>query len=529
MIRVLIAEDEVILRKGIVSLIDWNGLDCQIIADVSNGKEACSYIEQNNVDLIVTDISMPQMTGLELANYAYEQNQEIAVIILTAYSNFEYAKQAIECGVYRYILKSNFVNELPIVVAEAAKVLKSKQQKEKFSNVSSDKMKSLFLKGVIDGTIQDEQKITQWFSLQEFSLKNYYLILFELNIMETSEFDKVQTDIIESTRNFLDLSIKPYPHLTCSMSKNTILTVINAEDESNKDSLYVLVLIANEILNTVKNYMSFDINIGISNQHSTSKNMKVAYHEAAAALGQIYSPDHICLYRDIYIEQSEKNSIKTKNIAEKILLLIKQKNKAEIYNCLDLLFQKFKKNEMDSQQIEIEILKLFSYCILNLSNYQIRIQNSESIYKNTVSKLMNISSPAVKRNILYQAFVQTIQHNCYDSHNCNGLVHQVNHYIKQNYMKAVKLDDLSNYLHVNSSYLSRLYKKETGKSIISYLNSYRIQIAKQLLLSGNYMIAEIGSMVGIDDPAYFTNVFTKYTGESPKNYYQNYQLNLPNK
>ena len=85
-------------------------------------------------------------------------------------------------------------------------------------------------------------------------------------------------------------------------------------------------------------------------------------------------------------------------------------------------------------------------------------------------------------------------------------------------MLPIKLEEIAQILHVNSSYLSRLYKKESGDSIITALNKYRISRAKELLKSGEHLVSEVGCMVGIEDPAYFANVFTKYTGVSPKNY-----------
>lgn len=517
MFNILIAEDEVILRKGIVTLIDWNSLECVVVADVSNGEEACNYIKQNEVDIIVTDVRMPIIDGLELAKFAQNVNPNIKVIVLTAFSNFEYAKQAIELNIYRYLLKSTFVSELPVAVSDAVKEIKKVQN---INRNHSNKLDSIFLRSIIDGTINQHEKIKQWFSSQHFALENYYILLFEINLWENNNFDETYNNISESTLNFLDLSLKDYPHIVVCISKSTIMAIVSPENIVNKDKLYSLVLVSNEILCTVKNYMSFELNIGISNEQSGTDGIKTAYNQAASALGRIYVPDHIGLFQSLSSKKSKEKHLLIKSYTDSIMQSIEERNTQKLFDCICGLFKEFKKESITSQQMEIEILKLFSACILNMKNYRIRVKDSEYIYKDTVSELMKISSPVVKQNILFHSFKRIMQKNCFTYETCNSMVIQVNQYIKNNYKTTIKLSDISNLLHINSSYLSRLYKKETGVSIISYLNSFRIEKAKQLLLYNDYMVSEIGSMVGIEDPAYFTNVFTKYTGESPKNYAQ---------
>ena len=98
----------------------------------------------------------------------------------------------------------------------------------------------------------------------------------------------------------------------------------------------------------------------------------------------------------------------------------------------------------------------------------------------------------------------------------NPLISQVDNFIKENYASLINLDDIASHLRVNSSYLSRLYKKETGDSLVTAINKYRVEKAKEFLSSGKYLVSEVGAIVGIEDPAYFTKVFTKYAGISPK-------------
>lgn len=120
MLKVLIADDERNIRKGIQCLIDWESLDCKVVSSCGNGRQVLEYIQNNPVDIVVTDVKMPAMDGLELSRQITEKYDHIKVIILTAYSDFDMAKKAIRYGVEDFIVKNNYMEELPAAIKKAA-------------------------------------------------------------------------------------------------------------------------------------------------------------------------------------------------------------------------------------------------------------------------------------------------------------------------------------------------------------------------------------------------------------------------
>ena len=132
MIKVLIVDDERNIREGITKLIDWESLGCEVVGAVANGVSALDFIKGNEVDLVVTDIKMPAMDGLELSKHICEDFPHIKVIILTAYSEFDMAKKAISFRVSDFIIKNEFMDELPKAVLEVSeKILKEKESRPK--------------------------------------------------------------------------------------------------------------------------------------------------------------------------------------------------------------------------------------------------------------------------------------------------------------------------------------------------------------------------------------------------------------
>ena len=130
MIKVLIVDDERNIREGINKLIDWESLGCEVVGALANGVSALDFIKSNEVDLVVTDIKMPVMDGLELSKHISEDFPHINVIILTAYSEFDMAKKAISFRVSDFIIKNEFMDELPKAVLEVSeKILKEKERR----------------------------------------------------------------------------------------------------------------------------------------------------------------------------------------------------------------------------------------------------------------------------------------------------------------------------------------------------------------------------------------------------------------
>ncbi len=154
MYKVMIVEDEPVIRKGIIDLIDWKGLECKVAADFDNGGDAITYLQRERVDIVITDIKMPVASGLEVAQFASEQCPWVKTIIVTAYSDFDYAKQSIKCGVIDFIVKTDYIEEIPIAVNKAVKAIKEHPVKVDAARNSVSDNSSAIIAANADALIQ---------------------------------------------------------------------------------------------------------------------------------------------------------------------------------------------------------------------------------------------------------------------------------------------------------------------------------------------------------------------------------------
>ena len=135
MLRVVIADDEPFVREGLKNLINWEEIGVKLVGDFENGKELISHLPELVPDIVITDIQMPSISGLQIAKYISENYKNMIVILLTAYSKFQYAKEAIEYGVKHYVVKNDLLDELPMILT---KIVSEKVESENANDIKSD-------------------------------------------------------------------------------------------------------------------------------------------------------------------------------------------------------------------------------------------------------------------------------------------------------------------------------------------------------------------------------------------------------
>lgn len=516
MYKVVIVEDERIIRQGILTLINWETLGCVVVADFANGMDTLEYMKQHKVDLVITDIIMPQLNGLELCEHISHHYPHTKMLILSSHSDFAYAKEALRYGVNDYIIKSNFVKELPPAVSKVVTEIEDCSKSNAipiFEGQDLDEVKIMFLERIFHDQNSDEKKVNQLISLLGHDLNHYYILFSDLEYIKTPCLEKNQyTSII----NFYTMVFQDTWHISFWRDNHSIVTLVNFHDDSPTLNLQQLVMQCNKILSTVTNYMSFQLNISISKCHHSLQELKLAYEEATSNLNTLDTENNLYLYQD---SQHSEYTIPEKNdVIKKFLHFIHARDATDKDSYLTELFTAYQYASTGLEQTKIDLLIILSHCFRIIAEKDISSKNLEQLEADANTMILQCNA----LHSLYK-FVGTLLEDLHtltqstQTHN-NSLVLYVNSYIKEHYNSSIKLGDIAKELHVNSSYLSRLYKSKTGDSIITSVNKYRINKAKELLERGNHLVSEVGCMVGIDDPAYFTNVFTKHVGISPKNY-----------
>ena len=520
MIRVLIVEDETIIRQGIRSLIHWGAMDCQVVGECTNGLEAVSFLKETKVDIVITDIKMPGMDGLELCKHVYENYPSIQTIILTAYSEFTYAQTALKLRVHNYVIKTKFVKELPPAIEETVQYIKNLEQANSIQN--RDHMKSLIFSGILDGSIAEPSKISYWLGQYNLDLENYFIVLSEM--IFPGQFSGKTPDIarsMEAFKNFHDLAFQKYHCFSMWLQGNFLLNIIDFQEGTPSENMQSVVMVCNDVLSTVKNFMPFKLNMAISQHHQDVSELILAYREAHTALNRSLNENILSIFT---AQGNEETGSELPDIYSTVDLLLKyylDKETESAFAVLEQIVGQYKKSNQDLDRIKIEALLLTSVFFRKLTDNDINLENADRLEQACSQNIIKCRSLNAMQGIFQDLLESLSKIEVNVCSNTNYLVQMVNNIIREQYHTTLKLEDIAQTLHVNSSYLSRLYKKETGTSVITALNQFRIKKAKELLRSSQYRVSEVGALVGIEDPSYFTNVFTKYEGISPKEYKSN--------
>ena len=535
MFSVMIVDDEPIIKNGLTNFINWNSLDCKIVFDASNGIEAKEKLESEHIDIIIADIKMPGINGIELAEYVYNNHPYTKVIILTGHADFSYAQSAIKFGIVDFIVKVNPVDKVQEAVKKAiAQIHSRKENENKLKqleykvNENKSELSKKFIHDVMIKVVSNPETILSKAKELDIALENYFVLVFQIDkIQEDTAIHNAEEEnlFISSINNFLSLAFKDYKSYTVYMDSNLLCTGISFENADYAQCIQDINSICEEILNITDNFMNFSISIGISNMHYNILELSSAYSEACFALSDRFFSD--CRISFHLPKESDVFTSDASGIKEHFDILIKYIQVSDLHNArlkiLEILStQKDSPHPVhQTRAVSTLLYSLLSNLLATYNHYQ---SNSLDFSIDTYRRLSQ--SKSIKE--IHEIFTDMIKSVATSIESCqnksNFLIEKVLSYIEGNYQKDITLQTIANYIHLNSSYLSRLFKKETGETITEAITRYRIQKAKVLLLSSDIKFYEVGCMVGISDSAYFSNVFKKYVGLSPKEYRATFKL-----
>lgn len=528
MYKVVVVDDEYIIRQGIVSLVDWKELGCEVIHESDNGDEAWEYLQNNQVDILICDIRMPGKNGLEVAEHIQSRKIPVQIILLTAYSDFEYARKALRYGVKDYIVKTNYIESLPEtikkVIAEIEDGRKKALELDQVVKKLDNSMLLLQEKLIIDilrGTITDMQEVSrqaQWcgFPTAQFYLANF--IFSEEEMLKVTESRKEK--ILKAVRNFISLSLSEYEARTVVIKNTDFVTMIFSDNkEGAKEKIFEqkvfrdLTLLGKAVYDT----LGVKVNICYGKKENSLENLRQIYMN-------VYSTNmRMCFLgkREIVSEEVEKGDGSelldqmTKEVIEDIEHGLYMEA-ARMTECCrqEILTERYSMRTIKSRAIDIYFAcrrmieknggVISADSKKALPEYQ-EISSCRSLDRLTAILTEGIQAAADMLNRETQENYSALVCSCID-------------YICGHYYEKINISLIADKLHVNKSYLGTVFKKETGMSIVETITKYRMDKAMELMQKTSYKLFEISEKVGFDDPAYFTNVFTKYMGISPSAY-----------
>jgi two-component system response regulator YesN len=522
MIKVMIVDDEYIIRKGIITSIDWASYDVKIVGEAGNGKEGLEKALVEKPDIVITDIRMPVMDGLELSALLKEKFPGIKIIILSGYDDFSYARQALKLGVSEYVLKPAGAEELiKIIVRLKNEIIEESQRidREISSGLVISKnlpfIQSRFITSLLKGQLSRDESLFEKAELIKIDLSGpkYQVLLIDIDdfflLVEYSSADDkelLKSSVMNIAQEVIGSS---FTCTVCFSEFDYLIAILNVDKDCDKHILNTFRVLQDH----VKKYLNVSITIAVGGVYGSISDIVRSYNDAISALRSkvhkgkgkiihIADVDNVnrCFY-SIYPSDQEK----------RIIDCLRTLDRDNVYDEIDKLFDKFVNSKTGYEQIKSICLRMIIVSIASLEEIGISIDNSyDHNFFEEIDKYETAQDIKTWLKNVYQIFIENIDEK--KSQKYKGLVTEAMEYVYNHYSENIKIEDIANRIFVTPNYFSRVFREEIGETFIEWLNKFRVEKAKELK---TYEIAE---KVGYNNYKYFNYIFKRYANCTPSEY-----------
>ncbi|WP_152393457.1 response regulator [Paenibacillus guangzhouensis] len=537
MYTVLVVDDEAIVCQGIKEFLEMSGLNITQVWTASNGYEALDYLRMESIDLVLTDIQMDGMNGIELMESILSEKPDIPVVVISAYDQFEYAQKCIRLGARDYLIKPVQLQQLIQVVGselsernDKYKRLLEESIKLKFSMTGMLSLRSYILNEVITGSLVNADDYL--FIFEQIGLKfegPYYLVL----LIELSwERSGASHRTIHSLRdrnllkyaaiNIVEETLSDLNAVTFYGQGHQIVTILQFDSSEHTDRktdhISRLHLIGRTLVTNIQGYLHIDAVVGISPIQFGLPALPACYREAAKAVKWhalyenhtvFYAEDFSLKEASVQVDWQSRTEhfverIKTGKSQEDILGVIErfiadispifERDDSTAGIPLSIAYRIYAtllemKETVGERYTLLEPIRFFQFPLSG-----IEIQHRLAEFLTDAAELIHASMADHDQAIIQQSIA----------------------YIKQNYRhKGLKIQDIADHVHLSPNYLSYIFKQMVAETVWEFVTRLRLEEARYLLVNTHKKRYEIADEVGYESPEHFSRVFKRYYGESP--------------
>ncbi|MGV8981778.1 response regulator [Clostridium sp.] len=537
MYKLILVDDEEEVRKGIIQKIKWEQYGFNLVGEAENGRDALEMVEKFTPDVVITDIKMPFMDGLQLSEELKKRFPIIKIIILTGFDKFEYAQKAVNLNVVEYALKpicsKEFIEVLLRVKAQIdEEMLKKKdmQALKEYYVKSLPILKEKFLTYLITSKLSKEE-------IQE-KCKNYNI---NLNgnrfVVAAINIGKKVTYTVSKIDNSNELELMKFAvlniieeiisknHSDIVFIHNDMIVLISPYLEEDRGFIFNSVQSTlEEIKQNIEKYLKLTITIGLGTIISDISYISDSYDNAILALDYrfIMGSNKIIWIEDIEPRSSEK--IVFDEIMEHDLRSsIKVGTEIEIVEIIDGLFYKLLDAKGPFKHFQIYLLEILTTIIKTAESLNVDLSYIFGENYNLFVELYGFSDLNQVKNWFQYISIKIMKYITKDRQDsCTLLVEKTKAYINKYYSdSSITINSLCTYLYISPTYFSFIFKKETKMTFINYLTQIRLDASKELIKATKMKSFEIAYKVGYSEPNYFSYCFKKHFGISPSEYRNN--------
>lgn len=500
MLKILLVDDEREEREGIGFLIKKYGYPLQT-AEAANGVKALEYMEQNRVDILFSDVKMPLMDGLTLAKRVNEQYPETKIVIFSAYGEFSYAKQALQANAVNYLLKPIELDEFRKVMEDLLLIIQ-KEQRQK-----------------------EEQREKDW--------RNRQNVLYKLltgAYVQTDEKEKAQNDLfgdnkssriihIEFTDNILEHHEEMFLNLMhmylgeqteyVNLFSNEACLLLYEKKYLDRELLECQLL---KLSRDMAAFVAEGICMTVSRKMENIEELEQEVCAIQAASREVLGFGEMLMWTEKG-HSAQSYSQEIENIRKQLLLAVETDNPDLILQFTNRLVDVVTANNMVSK---IYVQNIF-YTII-----QAIYDKNPDIRHEKILKSANILFYAKNSRDMITLFQKSVREMLENMENKtedeSGIILKIKNLVEKEYMHDISLNDVADRVNLAPAYVSYVFKKETGTTLIKYITEIKMEKARLLLEEDCLKINQIAKACGYENPSYFNRTFKNYFGLTPRQY-----------
>jgi two-component system, response regulator YesN len=531
MYRMMIVEDEEIERKYLCRFVDWKGMGIEVIAALESGEEALEFAETSVVDILLTDIKLIGISGLQLAKKLLERKPAVKVVILSGYQEFEYAKEAVELQAFSFLTKPVDLDELGSVFQKVVDRCLAEQddklERERLYSMVAQNvpvLKSKFFDDLMHGRLSagEIERSLAYFGL-DMSVGCYNVLVFEIDsyesvtsAMEPSDKHLMIVKILDCI-NSIAANVK---NITFHVKDGRYCTLLSMETDSPESLYPQSILLAEKLQERLNAQLKLDVTVGVGKGVGALNELKVSYKMAcdAVAFRFYMGSNQIIHYNDVYYDENS-SIIDLDETGRQIVTAIGLCDRDNLVHGLSRLFEEIKANSCTDTYIRnlcINLVSKVSVMLQDMHESFGKVFGNEALVWEKLLKLDTIFDLQLWLRNIFSAVIDYLTERKCGSN--KKIITDILKYIDANYHKNISITDISQEVYLSPNYISIIFKKETGEAFTNFLIRYRMEKAVQMLKDTNLKVYEIGDRVGYSNTSHFCTAFKKLFGVSPNEY-----------
>ena len=530
MYRVMLVDDEPLILAGIASMLCWEDHDCRIVGKATNGQQALEKMEELRPDLVITDIKMPAMDGLELMRQARERGYAAKFILLTNLEEFSLAREALSLGAMEYLVKLE-MNEETLTktldsVIERCRRLHAFSQNEGGAGAegsAEDRIRDYFRRVLVydmDGRADEslEQLIRERFAQPVLVLIHFHYGPEGF----TSDFTREdQKKVMGFAEDIIGEIVNAFFDRSCLIRRDQngfILVLSAAGQEDYQESIRRM---GGKFISIIRDYFEVSATVAVSQRGESIEEFPELLYQVMSAMNYTYYDwsEPVVFYSQKCEASSRHSSNFNINFLKKDLgQSVRSRDAVRFAEMMDQVIDLLMEHRPSRPQAINGCSSLY-YFVMSFFEDQ-----NEGDFPYEADIIGQLNRMATLNDIIQwicgfrdqvAAVLEKRKNEKLDKN-----VELAQQYVRDHYREKISLGQVAEALNISQGHLSSTFKKQTGQTFTDYVNGVKVEKAKELIAAHQYMMYEISDMLGFDTQYYFSTVFKKVAGCTPKEYEQ---------